>query len=67
MELTYTKILTTVIFNQDTDPYMVKNVPCSVCDQTEEKLFDPEIVDKLSKVMEKEPNKYLEIPVYEFE
>jgi len=46
---------------------IVENVPAQVCQQCGEKLFEPEIVDKLQKVIweEKTPKKEVKTPIYD--
>lgn len=46
---------------------IVENVPAQVCQQCGEKLFEPEIVDKLQKVIweEKVPQKEIKTPIYD--
>ena len=47
---------------------MVENVPARVCVQTGERLFAPEVVERLQKIVwhQKRPIRTIETPVFEF-
>ena len=48
--------------------YIIENVPARVCVETGEKLFSPETVEKLQKIIweDKQPDKVIDTPVYQF-
>lgn len=47
---------------------LVENVPARVCVETGEQLFSPETVERLQQLIwaEKEPQRVVETPVYDF-
>ena len=47
---------------------MVENVPARVCVQTGERLFAPEVVERLQEIVwdQKRPVRTIETPVFEF-
>ena len=47
---------------------MVENVPARVCVQTGERLFAPEVVERLQEIVwdQKRPIRTIETPVFEF-
>jgi YgiT-type zinc finger domain-containing protein len=47
---------------------IVENVPARICLETGEQLFSPETVERLQQTVweQKEPNRMIEVPVFEF-
>jgi YgiT-type zinc finger domain-containing protein len=47
---------------------VVENVPARVCVQTGEKLFSPETVERLQKIVleSKKPSRLIQTPVFQF-
>ena len=47
---------------------VVENVPARVCVQTGEKLFSPETVERLQKIVleKKKPSRLIQTPVFQF-
>jgi len=48
--------------------FLVKNVPARVCEETGEKFFAPETVEKLQQLVwrQKKPARVIKLPVIEF-
>lgn len=47
---------------------VIENVPARVSVQTGERLFSPQVVERIQKIVweKREPNRVMEIPVYEY-
>ena len=58
----------TYILELDGKFIVVENVPARVCLETGERFFSPETVERLQQTIwkQKEPNRIVETPVFEF-
>ena len=64
----FTETLVTYILEKDGKFYLVQNVPARVSAQTGERLYSPDTVERLQKLLwaEGKPVRVIETPVFEF-
>ncbi|EAZ92086.1 YgiT-type zinc finger protein [Crocosphaera chwakensis] len=67
-EETYYETTVTYTLEREGRFYIIENVPARVCVETGERLFSPEIVEKLQEIIweNKPPQRLIQTPVYEF-
>ncbi len=65
---TYYETTVTYTLEREGKFYIIENVPARVCVETGERLFSPEIVEKLQEIIwkNKPPQRLIQTPVYEF-
>jgi YgiT-type zinc finger domain-containing protein len=65
---TYYETTVTYTIEKEEKFYIIENVPARVCVETGERLFSPETVEKLQKIIcgNKPPQRLIQTPVYEF-
>ena len=67
-EETFVEKKVTYVLEQHGKIFIVENVPARICVETGERLFAPETVERLQKIIweHKKPARVIEIPVFEF-
>ncbi len=58
----------TYVLEREGKVFVVENVPARVCKETGERLFAPEIVERLQQIAweQRKPARVIETPVFEF-
>lgn len=65
---TFMNALVTYTLELEGKIYIIENVPARICQETGERLFSPETVEKIQQIIweDKPQQKYIQTPVYEF-
>ena len=58
----------TFVYDNDSDYFLIENVPVEVCKQCGEKTYAPEVEDELIRVAQKKlkPVKTIQVPVFDY-
>ena len=59
----------TFVYDNDSDYFLIENVPAEVCKQCGEKSYAPEVADALIHVAQQkpEPVKTIQVPVFDYD
>jgi len=65
---TFVEEKVTYTLEDDGKIFVVENVPARVCVETGERLFSPETVERLQKIIweQRKPKRVIEAPVYDY-
>lgn len=65
---TFSETFVNYILEIEGKVYIIENVPARICQETGERLFAPETVDRIQQIIweNKSPQRFIKTPVYAF-